>query len=349
MFVRTLRTLINWLIESLIRLRQQVGYMMIKGSSGVWFVCIISAIFFNCSFNICVRAKITFPEYNQTCYDQYYNYSSLFLKQDDICHVFNTYSTISSTDENSNNFDSSQSDEIIADNISYYNLTNENRIWKHINDSNEVSIADFEIDSFGIEMDYVDDSWDSISLNSTRIYEEILPNNNNFNTSTNDTNNFDSISFNHVRNNIKNADNTTNNNIDSQTYIENKILLERIERLERLLSSKGQPIFPTNKISPDDDESVLDSLINSLTNQISNINIIPTTDEQCSFNWTIIDCYPPCLCSFQPKLFDYSFDRMCRLNSNNNNIIDYDNDNQFIDISLPSFAILHANAFYNQN
>lgn len=84
----------------------------------------------------------------------------------------------------------------------------------------------------------------------------------------------------------------------------NAQLLERLERLER--------IFNISQYNPDlDDISILELFYENAKRSF--ISSIPSTDADCSFNWKIGKCYPPCKCSFQFKIGDYLPSRSCRI------------------------------------
>lgn len=84
----------------------------------------------------------------------------------------------------------------------------------------------------------------------------------------------------------------------------NQLLLERLERLER--------IFNVTQFNPDlDDISILELTFVNIKETA--IKLIPKTDSTCSFNWIIGRCQPKCTCGFQPQFGDYNPSRACRL------------------------------------
>ena len=85
----------------------------------------------------------------------------------------------------------------------------------------------------------------------------------------------------------------------------NRELESRLARLEALLSQQLQhvPVQP--------ELSLLDISIEETKKYL--IRAIPSTDQECRFDWKIFTCTPKCKCRMQFKLGDYSLDRACRL------------------------------------
>ena len=47
------------------------------------------------------------------------------------------------------------------------------------------------------------------------------------------------------------------------------------------------------------------------------VAVLPTTDQQCHFDWNTFSCSPLCSCEWKPKFGDISLDRACRLRTEN--------------------------------
>lgn len=86
--------------------------------------------------------------------------------------------------------------------------------------------------------------------------------------------------------------------------IENEELLLRLERLES--------IFNVSQFNPDlDDVSLMELMYMSVKEKV--FTSIPSTDEQCDFDFITGKCAPFCSCEFKPRFGDYNPSRMCRL------------------------------------
>lgn len=85
---------------------------------------------------------------------------------------------------------------------------------------------------------------------------------------------------------------------------ENQELLMRLERLES--------VFNVSQFNPDlDDVSLMELMYISLKEKF--VKSIPTTDEQCHFDFITGKCSSSCICEFKPRFGDYTPSRMCRL------------------------------------
>lgn len=85
---------------------------------------------------------------------------------------------------------------------------------------------------------------------------------------------------------------------------ENQELLMRLERLES--------VFNVSQFNPDlDDVSLMELMYISLKEKL--LKSIPTTDEQCHFDFVTGKCSSSCKCEFKPRFGDYTPSRMCRL------------------------------------
>lgn len=93
-------------------------------------------------------------------------------------------------------------------------------------------------------------------------------------------------------------------NTSTTCEAENKVLLERLERLER--------IFNASHMNLNLDEASLLELF-ALQVRTKLFASVPATDDECNFNWVVGKCYPLCQCKFAPKFGDLSPSRACRL------------------------------------
>lgn len=85
---------------------------------------------------------------------------------------------------------------------------------------------------------------------------------------------------------------------------EKQVLLERLERLEKIFNS-------THFNVELDDKSLLEVLYDSFKSNM--LDSVPLTDKECRFDLYTGECLPRCKCQLRPSVGDYTLDRMCRL------------------------------------